>query len=54
MRIGVQDAPFDFGQEAQAFAQGHSNMAPSLRLPALCVTATMVAWKQWKLSTTRA
>lgn len=26
MRIGVQDAPFDFGQEAQAFAQGHSNM----------------------------
>lgn len=26
MRIVVQDAPFDFGQEAQAFAQGHSKM----------------------------
>lgn len=26
MRIVVQDAPFDFGQEAQEFASGHSQM----------------------------
>ncbi len=26
MRIVVQQAPFDFGQEAQDFASGHSNM----------------------------
>ncbi len=26
MRVSVQEAAFDFGQEAQDFAQGHSNM----------------------------
>lgn len=26
MRVVVQDAPFDFGQEAQVFAQGHTSM----------------------------
>ena len=26
MRVVVQEAPFDFGREAQTFAQGHSSM----------------------------
>jgi molybdopterin synthase catalytic subunit len=26
MRVAVQSAPFDFGQEAQQFAEGHSTM----------------------------